>query len=123
MDERDLQNTQSVSPQDADDLATAFEAAGERIAASLEGAARRGELSFNDMAESILRDLARLAITEAADGLFGGLLGGANTSGGRGSQTINVNVSGASDASSFRKSSGQIGAFLARAVRSGAGRI
>ena len=123
MNDTDLQNTHGARPEDADELARAFEAAGERIAASLEGAARRGELSFSDMAESILKDLARLAITEAVDGVFGGLLGGNAPAGGRSSQTINLNITGAADAAGFRKSGAQIGAHLARAVRSGAGRI
>ena len=123
MTERNLQNTHGVSAQDAGDLADAFEAAGARIAASLEGAAKRGELSFNDMAESVLKSLARLAVSEAAEGLFGGLLGGAGGGAKGGSQTINVNVSGATDANSFQRSSAQIGAHLARAVKSGAGRI
>ena len=38
----------------ADDLARAFEAAGDRISTALERAARSGEFSFNDLASSCL---------------------------------------------------------------------
>ena len=48
----------------ADDTARAFEAAGERIAKALEGAARSGEFSFESMAENVAQSLARLAINE-----------------------------------------------------------
>jgi hypothetical protein len=45
----------------ADALEAAFAKAGERIEQSLARAARSGELDFERMAESILRDLARVA--------------------------------------------------------------
>ena len=101
-------------------IADVFEAAGERIASALERAARSGELSFNRMAESILQDLARTAIqdlvidplTDAVRGLGGG-------SGAGGAVTVNMNVTGATDAASFSKSSGQIAAGLARQVARG----
>ncbi|MEP3654650.1 MAG: phage tail tape measure C-terminal domain-containing protein [Litorimonas sp.] len=48
----------------ANALATVFEEAGERIAGSLEHAAQSGELSFNALAESVLNDLARIAVNE-----------------------------------------------------------
>ncbi len=48
----------------ADALAEAFEQAGNRIAGSLERAAQSGELSFNGLAESVLSDLARIAVNE-----------------------------------------------------------
>ncbi|MFN7164199.1 MAG: phage tail tape measure C-terminal domain-containing protein, partial [Hyphomonas sp.] len=44
-----------------DALAAAFDDAGGRIAVSLGQAARSGELDFQKMAESILRELARVA--------------------------------------------------------------
>ncbi len=47
--------------QAADALAAAFDVAGERISFSLGTAARSGELDFRKMAESMLRDLARVA--------------------------------------------------------------
>ena len=47
----------------ANALADVFEQAGERIASSLERAATSGELSFNTLAESVLSDLARIAVT------------------------------------------------------------
>ena len=48
----------------AEALADVFEQAGNRIADSLERAAKSGELSFNNLAESVLSDLARLAVSE-----------------------------------------------------------
>lgn len=48
----------------ANALADVFEQAGERIAGSLERAAQSGELSFNALAESVLSDLARIAVNE-----------------------------------------------------------
>lgn len=47
--------------QAADALSTAFDGAGQRIEASLNRAARSGELDFRRMADGILRDLARVA--------------------------------------------------------------
>ena len=46
----------------ADSLARAFEVAGDRISAALEGAARRGEFSFNTLASSISQDLSLIHI-------------------------------------------------------------
>ena len=48
----------------ANALADVFEQAGDRIAGSLERAAQSGELSFNSLAESVLSDLARIAVNE-----------------------------------------------------------
>lgn len=48
----------------ANTLADMFEQAGERIAGSLERAAQSGELSFSSMADSVLNDLARIAVDE-----------------------------------------------------------
>ena len=108
----------------ADALAGAFEAAGERIARSLEGAAKRGELSFGDMAETILKDLARLAVTELLEGPLQALASGLTQSQtGGGAANIVMNISGASDADSFRRSEGQIAAHLARAVGAGSRRV
>ncbi|MFN7055841.1 phage tail tape measure C-terminal domain-containing protein [Hyphomonas sp.] len=45
----------------AEALSSAFVVAGQRIEASLARAAQSGELDFSRMAESILRDLARVA--------------------------------------------------------------
>jgi len=84
----------------AEDIAKAFEMAGDRISLALERAARSGEFSFNSLAESVTRDLARLAITELL-------------------VNVNMSVSGVSDAQSFTKSQGQISSALARAVSEG----
>ncbi len=108
----------------AEDTAQAFEAAGERIAEALAGAARSGTLSFNNLAESVAQDLARLAINELLISPLQNALGGLGNSGspfagaGR-STTVNMNLSGVSDAGSFKRSQGQISASLARAVRDG----
>jgi len=48
----------------ANALADVFEQAGDRIARSFERAASSGELSFNALAESVLSDLASIAVTE-----------------------------------------------------------
>ena len=46
----------------AERLEAAFRQTGDAIADALGHAARSGELSFNDMVESILEDMARLAL-------------------------------------------------------------
>lgn len=106
----------------ADEIAEAFEAAGARIARSLEDAAKSGELSFNSLADSILKDLARLAIGELIEAPLTALIDGLTKSlagSGGGGTTVNMNISGASDQSGFRRSEGQIAATLARAVSFG----
>ena len=111
--------------QDASAIADAFDAAGARIAQSLEQAAQRGELSFNSLAESVLNDLARLAINELVEAPLNALvdsIGNSLTGLGGVSTTVNLNLSGASDADSFRRSQGQIAGSLARAVSQGQGR-
>lgn len=45
-------------------LSEAFEAAGDTISNALDGAARSGALSFSEMTESILQDLAKLALEQ-----------------------------------------------------------
>ena len=111
----------------AENIARAFELAGERISSSLERAAKSGEFSFNTLAESITRDLAKLAVTELftnpleqAIGGLGKFLG-ASLTGGFQKPAVNVNmtVSGVSNPDSFKKSQGQISAQLARAVADG----
>lgn len=112
--------------QSADAIAEAFEVAGARIAQSFEDAAKSGELSFNALAESVLKDFAKLAIGELieaplmalVDGLTRNLTGGSSAA-----TTVNMNISGASDPDGFRRSEGQIAATLARAVSFGQRRI
>lgn len=110
----------------ANATAQMFEAAGDRIATALERAARSGELSFNALAESVARDVARMAISE----LITAPLSGAVSAIGKGivspsaqsgtpPVTVNMTVNGASDPASFTRSQGQISATLARAVASG----
>ena len=107
----------------AENVAKAFELAGDRIAKALGSAAQSGELSFSSLAESVTRDLAGLAISElitsplqqAIGGLGDAILGGGQSS----SVNVNMNVSGVSNADSFTRSQGQISASLARAVTSG----
>jgi hypothetical protein len=87
--------------QAADDVARAFEQAGDRIANSLEKAAQTGEFSFNALAESITRDFAKLAIdqliTAPLEGFVGSLTGAITGAlgGASGRNTVTVNVSGA----------------------------
>lgn len=108
----------------ADDMARAFEQAGERIASALTRAASQGELSFEAMAESVAQSLARLAINELLisplENLVAGIgksVGGQNAS----NVTVNMNVTGAPDGKAFAASAGQISARLARAVADGQG--
>ena len=113
--------------QDATAIADAFDAAGSRIAQSLERAAERGELSFNSLAESVLSDLARLAVSEIVEAPLNALVDGLGRSlsglSGSRSTTVNLNLSGSTDADGFRRSQGQIAGSLARAVSLGQGRI
>lgn len=119
-----LENFATGSALDAaDGLARAFEVAGDRIATSLEGAARRGEFSFNNLASTIAQDLTRLAVDQLISGPITSLLGGA-LGGGVGSSltrntTVNLNVSGANNSQGLQQSQGQISAAVARAVASG----
>ena len=107
----------------ADRTAAVFEDAGERIAGALDRAARRGELSFNRLAESIVQDLARTALTDLVVNPLSDAIGniGARPAKGSGASgvIINMNLSGVSDSAGFERSKGQIAAGLARAVSSG----
>ncbi|MGJ8561094.1 MAG: phage tail tape measure C-terminal domain-containing protein [Litorimonas sp.] len=106
----------------ADEIAEAFEAAGARIARSLENAAKSGELSFNSLADSVLTDLAKLAVGELIEAPLTAFVDGLTKSLGGSSgaaTTVNMNISGASDPGGFRRSEGQIAATLARAVSLG----
>lgn len=111
--------------QSASEIADAFEAAGARISRSLESAAKSGELSFNAMAETVLTDLARLAVGELIEAPLNALVEGLTNGLGKasGNTTVNLNVSAPSDPSGFRRSEGQIAATLARAVSLGQQRI
>lgn len=65
----------------AEALSESFARAGNRISQELGRAARTGEFSFRNMVDSILKDLARVAINDviggAIGGLFNGVVGGA----------------------------------------------
>ncbi len=108
----------------ADNLADVFEAAGDRIAASLEQAAQTGKLSFNDLAESILNDFARLAVSELITAPLEGLVSSITGSIASGSAaaksspvTVNLNMnSGNQKLSGPQASSAQIASQVARAV-------
>ena len=112
--------------QAASDMAQAFELAGDRISNALERAARNGEFSFSNMAESITRDLARLVVQELISGplesVFSSVI---KTAPGQGasakSSPINVtmNVSGVRSPSDFKKSETQLAAGLSRALNQG----
>ena len=111
----------------AEDMAKAFELAGDRISAALERAAKSGEFSFNSLAESVTRDLARLAISELFTNPLEQAIGGLTKSLGQsltgGPQkpavNVNMNISGVTNPNSFKQSQGQISAGLARAVADG----
>ncbi|WP_371396205.1 phage tail tape measure C-terminal domain-containing protein [Fretibacter rubidus] len=109
----------------ANATAQLFEAAGDRIATALDRAARSGELSFNNLAESVARDLARMAISNFITGPLSGAVSGLGSSPTPSQNqtkppvTVNMTVSGVSDAASFNRSQGQISATLARAVNAG----
>lgn len=117
--------TQDESEDSAELAARAFERAGERIEKALIKAARTGELSFSDMAESILRDLAKIAaqqlITNPLEQVISGIGGGGQ--GGGAPVNITMNLSGVSDAAGLQRSvtqsQGQIASALARAVSDG----
>lgn len=111
----------------ADNMAKAFELAGDRISTALDRAAKSGEFSFNNLAQSIAQDLAGFAISQLVTNPLEQVLGGLTQSLGQsligGSQkpsvNVNMNVSGVSNPDSFTKSQGQISAQLARAVADG----
>lgn len=111
--------------QSAGEIGDAFEAAGARISRSLESAAKSGELSFNAMAETVLTDLARLAVGELIEAPLNALVDGLTNGLGKASRntTVNLNISGPTDPGGFRRSEGQIAATLARAVSLGQQRI
>lgn len=114
-----------ASSKAADEMAQAFELAGNRIANALQNAAQTGEFSFSKMTESIARDLAGLAvqelITAPLEGMFDRLISSVFDSSAPTQNPMNVtlNLSGVSSASEFKKSETQISAGLARAISQG----
>lgn len=62
-----------------DSMAEAFERAGERIEAAMSRAAETGEMAFSRMTESLLRELAKLAVEQIvvgpAEAAIGGVIG------------------------------------------------
>lgn len=107
----------------ANALADVFEKAGDRIAGSLERAAASGELSFNALADSVLSDLARLAVTELISAPLQGAVSAlsssiAGTASGKSSPvTVNLNLAQSTGKSSAPQASGaQIAAQVAQAV-------
>ena len=95
----------------AEALEAAFGRAGDGITAALGQAARSGELDFERMAESILRDLARVA-AEAVVALG---------QGGSAGQAVNLNMNFApgTDERGAMQSRGAVAATLARLVSNG----
>ena len=94
--------------QAADALAQAFGEAGERISLSLGQAAKSGELDFQKMADSILRDIARVA----AEALILRQTPGNSVS-------ASFNFAPGTDESAAMGQSGPVAALLARLVRGG----
>jgi lambda family phage tail tape measure protein len=109
----------------ANELADVFEIAGDRIANSLERAAQTGALSFNDLAESILNDFARLAVSELITAPLEGLVSGLTQSIGQAagaSKTapvmVNLNLgNGASKPTGPQPSTTQIASQVTRALQ------
>ncbi len=66
---------QGPASESASQLENIFAQTGSRIAQEMENAARTGTLSFQKMAESILRDLAKIAIKQVVGGALSGVLG------------------------------------------------
>lgn len=99
----------------AEALGAAFDQAGTRIEQALGRAARTGELDFSRMAESILRDFARIA----AEGLVSGIFSGGGQSGNGQTVNMNFNMGAGANAGSVMASRGQIAAGLARAASAG----
>ena len=107
----------------ANALADVFEQAGDRIAGSLERAAQSGELSFNALAESVLSDLARIAVNELITaplqaGLSALTSSIAGTASGKSAPvTVNLNMGQPSGKTTGPHPSGaQIAAQIAQAV-------
>ena len=110
----------------AHDMAQAFEKAGDRISNALERAARKGEFSFSNMAESITRDLARLAVRELISDPLQTVFSNAIQSVAEQSHSskstpvnVTMNVSGVSSPTEFKKSETQLAAGLSRALNQG----
>jgi len=113
----------------ANALADVFEQAGSRIADSLERAAKSGELSFNNLAESVLTDLARIAVNELITAPLQGALSSLTSSiaGGSSSKsspvTVNLNMgSSAGKTSVPAASSAQLASQVAQALSRAQGR-
>jgi len=68
---------QGPAKQAAEQLEVLFSRAGNRIGKDLERAALSGSLSFEKMVESILKNLARIAIKQVIGGAISGALGNA----------------------------------------------
>jgi len=97
--------------QAAEALEAAFGRAGQSIETALGQAARSGELNFERMAESILRDLARVATESVA------AMAGLNQGAGQ-AVTLNMNYAPGMEPSG-RESEAAMGAMLARLVAGG----
>lgn len=119
----DLERLGDQAGVSADRTAEAFEAAAERIGSALSRAAHIGEISFEGMVESVLNNLARLVIEEAVVSPLQNAISGLGNSlanqNGKGPVTVNMNVTGSTDAKGLARSQGQIAAALTRAVAQG----
>jgi len=107
----------------ANALAEVFEQAGDRIASALDRAATSGELSFNALAESVLSDLARIAVSELITAPLQGAVSALSSSisgvaSGKSSPvTVNLNLSQpTTKASGPQASHAQMAAQIAQAV-------
>ena len=98
--------------QAAEALEAAFGRAGQSIETALGQAARAGELNFEKMAESILRDLAKVAAESVA------AMAGLNQGAGQ-AVTLNMNYAPGAEESAGREGQGAMSALLARIVAGG----
>ena len=118
--EREIDALTGVSvPRAADAMASAFEAAGDRIEKALSGAARSGKLDFETLVGGILSDLARLASQGLLDQVSGGRASGSGGSSQGQAVSVSLNLAAGQDARSITAAQGQIASAIARAVQSG----
>lgn len=112
--------------QSAEAMAQAFEQASERIAGALQRAASSGEVSFSQMAESISRDMARIAVQELIadplESVFQSLLSsvaGQSSTAKTAPLNLTLNLFGQAAGAGTTKSDTQIAANIARALSRG----
>jgi hypothetical protein len=116
--EREMDVFTGVSiPRAADQMASAFEMAGDRIEQALGRAARSGKLDFEALVTGLLTDLARFGTQGILDQVLAGR--GAGASQQAQPVSITMNLASGQDARSLSAAQGQIASVIAQAVQSG----